>query len=435
MAQLLTIMPLLFLVFTWKGFVGTYFSPTGIMAGTWSIFLIARMLLVPSYKFSYGAGLIIDALIISFFFGEYVAFLARNISYGNKKAFWIGENALFKKSLEKKLRRAIIVLGTISLIGSAMYFIVFLKYFGAFANLFSAGWAIRGDLAQGLINAPFSIRVLALEAFPTLILSLVYWIYYEFKWFLTIPSLSILIMGIAQAGRAATLMMLITIFVATYWRDRLKRGKHVSKRVFKKIVLFSFLILVVFTAGEVYRAQNLGKFDVLNNQVAKTLKSYAFGAISGFSVYWDQYSTDSDMTLGVYDFSSLVELLGIKKLPTGYYGEYASISRKHDVVTNIYTLFRPVVEDFGIVGGMGYMFLMGLIIFVAFRMAMRGSLAALAFVLTSYTMLMYSVFAPLTQQNTMLLSFVMPSFILYVFSKEKHTPISPEERGVGVTTI
>jgi oligosaccharide repeat unit polymerase len=373
---------------------------------------------VPDFKFSYSTGFILDALIIFFFIGEFTVVVA-SIRFKKKKTNVNLQDAAGKKLFEKKLRRVIKVLGFISIVGSLMYFYVFYKYFGSLIKLFTAGWLIRSELAEGLITVPLIIRVMALMAYSALILSLVYWVYFKFKWFLTVPFVSMLIMGIAQAARAGTFMMLIMIFIAGYWRDKLNGVRHIGVRLFKRIALFSLTIIVIFTLGLAYREQNFN-IEFFNDRQLKTYNSYAFGSISGFSVFWDQYSLDTDLTLGLYSFSSLFELLGIKKLAAGFYDDYLFISNSGNEQTNVYTLFRSLIEDFSVPGAFIYMFILGVIFSYAFKYAIKGNMAALSLILISYTMIVYSVIAPLTQHNTILLSFVMPPLILWVISKNSH---------------
>jgi oligosaccharide repeat unit polymerase len=417
MEQIVTAMPLLLLFITWGRCIKTYFSPCGIMTGIWSIFLIIHLLIVPNYKFSYTAGFIIDVLIIFFFLGEFTIFIASNKFNRIKKGYSFTLKIVNGK-FEKRLRMIIIALGLISFIGSLLYFRVFYIHFGSFQNLFTAGWFIRQELGEGLINVPLSIRIMALTAYSNLVLSLIYWIYFKFRWFLTIPCICILLMGIAQAGRGGTYMMLITIFFAGYWRDKLYGTSHVGYKLFRRIVIFSISIIVIFTLGLAYREQSFGTELFLYQQI-DTYKSYACGAISAFSVFWDKHSLlDTDLTLGLYSFSSLFELLGIEKLPSGFYDEYLYISNINNEVTNNYTLFRPALEDFGL-SALAYMFLLGAVFSYVFRYASKGNTAALAFIIVAYTMLAFSIIAPLTQHNTILLGFIMPSFILHIITNER----------------
>lgn len=388
--------------------------------GTWSVFLIAHMLLAPDFKFSFATGLMIDLLIISFFSGEFVVVS----TWHNNRKFKVGsycsvvQKAEYRNKLEKKLSGAIILLSCISFIGALLYLYIFYNYFGSFIKLFTAGWLIREDMAEGLIMVPFFIRAMALTAYSALVLSLCYWIYFDFKWILTLPFISMLLMGVTQAARAGTFMMLIIIFIAAFWRDKLNGGSNIGFRLFKRVVKFTSLFLLVFALGLAYREQNFDQ-DFFGDQQLDTYKSYAFGAISAFSVFLDKYSLDADLTYGLYSFSSLFELLDIKKLPTGFYDEYLLISSVSNERTNVFTLFRSLIDDFGILGSIVYMFLMGAIFSYAFIRVIRGDIAALGFILMAYTMIVYSVIAPLTQHNTILLAFVMPSLVLYVITKNK----------------
>lgn len=415
MEQIFTILPLLLLLYTWGKLKKTFSSPASILISTWCIILFLQAFMAADFKFYYETGFILQILIISFFLGE--VFILANKKLSNKNIFW-GNSIVEKnkKIFHKRLLNTIILFNSVALFGSVLYFYVFYNYFGSILNLLTAGWAIRGVLADDLIQVPLIIRAMSLMSYTALIFCLCYWIRFGFKWFLIIPFLSMLIMNTAQAGRAGVLMMLISIFVAAYWRDKLNGDVATNYRFVKRIFKFTLVIMLFFSFGLAYREQN---FDISSFGYGQldSYRAYAFGAISGFAAFWKNYSISADLTYGIYSFSSLIELLGIRKLPTGFYDTYLSISDIGNDETNIYTMFRSVIDDFGVIGSVIYMFLMGSVMAFYYSHAIKGNLAALSFVIMSYTLLIYSVFAPLTQHNTILVAFILPPLIFVFFKK------------------
>ena len=418
MERIAAVLPLLLLLSSWKWCVNTYLSPSIIFLGTWSAFLTTHALFAPNYKFSYSAGFIIDMLIISFVIGEFTIVVASNRFRRLPKEISMRQSPLNSIVFKVRLRRIIVVLGIVSLVGSLMYFAIFINHFGSLIGLFTAGSLVRGQLAEGLISVPLYIRIIVLSAYSTLVLSLIYWIYFEFKWYLTIPFISMLLMGVAQAGRAATFMMLIIIFVAALWRDKVRCVKKIALRSFKRMIIITIIILVIFTLGMMQRTQNFNILSFNDGQMGE-YKSYSYGSISAFSAFWDQYSLHSDYRFGIYSFASLSELLGISKLPAGFYSEYVLISNTGGEVSNVFTLFRSLIDDFGVVGALIYMYALGAVIALVFQCGLKGNKAAIAFILVADTMLIYSVIAPITQHNTILLSFIVPSLILSVIGNIK----------------
>jgi len=420
--QIFTALPLLFIFVLWGKCLKTFFSPSCVITGTWSIFLLAHLLLAPDYKFSYEAGLVIDILIFAFFSGELIVnILTRNYFKNINK--YVRTEQLYDNKFKKRLKLTIIILGSISIIGSLLYFYIFYRHFGSFTNLFTAGWLIREEIGAGLISVPFAIRFITLIAYSVVLLSLVYWIRYGFKFFIMMPFVSILIMGITQAARAGTFMMLIIIFVASCWKDIFNGLRNVGFRFTKRVLFFSFIILSIFIVGLMYREQNF-TLDLIDNRQLKVFRIYAFGAISGFSEFIEAYNFESSLTLGLYSFSSLFELLGIQKLAFGFYDEYLFISNANDDYTNVYTIFRSLIEDFGIIGSIFYMFTLGCILAFYFKLAIKKNLPAIAFICIMYTLLVYSVIAPLTQHNSLLLSFIMPPLIISIITSKYKSKVN-----------
>ena len=377
----------------------------------WVTVLVAHPIIAPGFKFSYQAGIAIDLLILAFFIGEF-AVLGIDRPMAVDGGIRIHPKVWHAENFRIWLNRSIIALIGISFVGSLIYFYRFYLHFGSLGQLLTAGWAVRGALASGEIAVPLGVRIPALLAFSALNLSLCYWILFQFRWYLLLPVISMTIMGIAQAGRAATLMMLIMIFVAQYWKDKYQGKKAVGSRFLRRSILFALLILIVFVLGQSYRDQAVDMMSMIEGHTG-VYQAYLMGAISGFSEFWLRYSSGDDLKYGQYMFSALVQLLGISNLPLGYYDEYLGISWLNDAAVNIYTLFRNVVDDYGFSGALVFMFLLGMIFALVYRGACRGNVALLSVAIMAYTMIVYSIFAPLTQHNTILLSFAVPPLAIF----------------------
>lgn len=80
---------------------------------------------------------------------------------------------------------------------------------------------------------------------------------------------------------------------------------------------------------------------------------------TGFSNYnfdssWQDYYHDGNLTLGFSTFMAISRALGdVTPVPDGYYDEY--FQYKEILQTNIYTIYRGLIQDFGMVGALIYM--------------------------------------------------------------------------------
>lgn len=363
--------------------------------------------------FSAKAGLLIFSLILSFSVGEHARLLPNREKYIhdiNRSAF---ENIFEDQDFRKKLKWTVLIIGVVSIVGSLLYLFIFIRHFGSLLGLMTAGWAIREEIGTGGISVPLAIRMLFLLAYPAISLALIYWVIYGFRWFLLMPFLTILIFGAVQAARAGTFIVIIWIFIASFWKDIVKEGRISNVSLMKRIVLYPALILTIFMLGLMYREQNIGVMEDFLRYL-HIFNTYTFGAISAFSAFLDLHMTSASLTWGQYSFSSLFELLGISNLVFGYYDEYLVISHLHGDATNVYTMFRSLIEDFGMAGAHIYMFLLGAIASKVHSMTMKGSLPALSFSSIFYVLLVYSPIAPLTQHTSLLFCLFVPVLMIKI---------------------
>jgi oligosaccharide repeat unit polymerase len=154
----------------------------------------------------------------------------------------------------------------------------------------------------------------------------------------------------------------------------------------------------------------------------KSFRIYAVGAISSFSAFLDKYDSGTPLTWGRYSFASFAQMIGLHQFGSfGFYDDYLDISQTSNDYTNVYTIFRSLIEDFGIKGSILYMLTLGIITRMAYSCAVEGSLPALSFILGIYAMFVYSPIAPLTQHNSIIISWILPAFILSIITKNKKT--------------
>lgn len=426
MNHLFLIIPVFFIYILWGIYQKSFFSPTGVLFGTWLTFSTAHLILAPDYIFTLVSSVLITTFLFVFFIGEY---LGSKINPFRKKTI-ISQELLFsierKRKLETQLRKITIGISLVSLAGASIYFLIFVNHFGSISGLLSAGWLIREEMAIGAISVPLYVRSTALLSYSAILLSMVYWVRFGPRFFIILPFLSIFIMGIAQAARAGTFMIIIIIFISSCWRDLSTYQKYIGLIILKRIFLFTVFILLIFVAGLMFREQSF-YFSIDDFSKLLSFRLYALGAISSFSSFLDQHDFSAPLTWGRYSFASFFQLLGLYDFDSfGYYDDYLYISNTSNESTNIYTIFRSLIEDFGILGSFILMFLLGLISRIAFNSAIKGNLAALSFVISMYTMFVYSPIAPMTQHNSIIISWILPPIILFLLkiNTNKSTVVS-----------
>lgn len=168
------------------------------------------------------------------------------------------------------------------------------------------------------------------------------------------------------------------------------------------------------------RSQNLSFDSEIINQGLITFKAYLFGGIAGFTSYLRDYQLPglNDLGWGRYSFSSLYDLLGIQKNTLGIYTNYLRKSDADVMGINIFTAFRQFIDDFGILGTTFFMFLMGSISHVFFRKSIKGNFSAIAVMIVFYSFLVHTPFLTITVHNSILISAILPFFVLKFVKKK-----------------
>lgn len=431
METLFTILFLLLLFLLRKAFSKYFLSPTGILAATWIVILFLKLLWAPDFYFSAEAAVLICLFIFSFFCGDFLfAYASRDIPI--KPKFDYLASLKKDKRFQRRLLTAIGAIGIISIIGSILYLQYFINYFGSLLNVLGAGWLLRDALKE--IQVPLFVRLVLLLNYSGVILTILYGFLYRFHFLNILPYLSVLLMGVTQAGRAGTIMILFQIFIAVFWAAIIKQQTNDEKPEFKKInpdvrvmkkSLYLVLIVgVIFAAGELYKAQSA--LDQLDDKQLDTFKDYLFGGIAGFT-YNLQHPEFTELYWGRYSFSSLYNLLGIYKAELGIYTTFVPLSDRSFSMGNIFTSFRPLIDDFGVVGSVVFMFIFGIISSWVFMRSIVGSLAAISVCIVLYTYLFHTFLLPITVHNSILLSVVLPPIVIFLcklnLSSEVRMPI------------
>jgi oligosaccharide repeat unit polymerase len=428
MPYIISIFSLLIIFLIRKSFSQYYFSPTGFFTTTWITFLTLKLFIAPEYYFSIEASLYFVFFIFSFLVGElfmvlYLTTFTKSvlsksiINFDFSKQIEILSNPLKIKLFEN----IILVFGILSLIGSVLYVSLFISYFGSINNLLSAGWAVRGVLEE--ISIPIFIRVILLIAYSSIILTLTFFIiHHKYKFHFIFSYISILIMGITQAGRAGFMMVLFQVFIATYWRVLFENISNDKKRYSffsspeYKLIISSFRLIFsvgfIFIAGDMLRAQNFSFDTAILLQGIISFKSYLFGGIAGFTTYLNGYDSN-DLGWGRFTFSSLYDMLGIHKNELGIYTDYLRISSLDaNLDTNIFTAFRQLMDDFGFFGTFVFMFFSGVVSNYFFMKAVKGDISSIGFLIVFYTFIFHSPLLAISVHTSVLISIIIPFFII-----------------------
>lgn len=129
-----------------------------------------------------------------------------------------------------------------------------------------------------------------------------------------------------------------------------------SRRPFGRAIATAVALAVMFALLFAAMCVRVGDFSA---ETVATVKEkfveYAFGSVEAFDVWLTKYYSHGVYGFGVNTFMAPFALLGIADRQQGVYGFIQGAS------SNVFSVYRGVIADFGIYGGLLFMLLLGFI--------------------------------------------------------------------------
>jgi oligosaccharide repeat unit polymerase len=214
----------------------------------------------------------------------------------------------------------------------------------------------------------------------------------RYKWrFLGIVSfLPSVAVTLLQTTKAAMLFAFV-LWLSSYFSARLRKGKLA---VFTKKHL-AIAIGVGGTVTALFIGVSLARMAstdlALLNVVYLKLTTAALGHMSVFSQYLTSYlDAPFSPTLGKVTFGGPLEMLGYGRRLPGLFDTFIELVAGE--TTNIYTGFRPLIDDFTIAGALIVLALVGMIGGVGFRLVAAGRWSAVPLLIISYLTIFWTPF-------------------------------------------
>jgi oligosaccharide repeat unit polymerase len=387
------------------------FRPAGLIAAMWAAALLGQELLVPDFVFAHEAGWTILLVVGCFIAGDFwVMYQVRR--YG---PIALGSGVV----PVRRMKIATIACGAFAVVGASWQFALYARHIGGVGELLSAGGAVRALWAEHEISIPFAARVLASFGHAGVVLALTAWSRIGRRWWMALPFLGVIIFSVSLMGRAGLLMMAVGCFLITYYRDVTDDSRDADRRLFRRLLPACAIVAVIFGAGELIRAAD----DVEVGIEARTFASYAFGGPAALSAWLRPARLGSELAWGAQSFDSIAGILGVKEQVTGIYDDYAQLSVRRDDLGNVYTVVRPLLEDFGLLGACVFMLALGAMAGLVFERMRAGSLAARALMLSLGLYIVFTVITPLSVFNSWILSAITPPLVL---ARQNVNQLAPE---------
>lgn len=219
-----------------------------------------------------------------------------------------------------------------------------------------------GESTGGLLSKLLGINSLACPFVGGLL-----YLGYPKKHFLSyIALLPAILSGLSQGakmGIISSLFMWIIGYLISAQLFNIKIKFNLKKFLIISIVFIAFIMLM-----GVVMVFRIGEFNetAINDVIGKSV-SYILAHLPAFDIWYsNQHESVGSYTMGAKLLYGISNILGILKREDGVYSEMTVVSIDGDV-TNVYTVFRFFVEDFGTIGSIFFLFILGMIIRTIFE--------------------------------------------------------------------
>jgi oligosaccharide repeat unit polymerase len=200
-----------------------------------------------------------------------------------------------------------------------------------------------------------------------------------------LPAIAVTIL---QTAKAATLIAM-TLWFSCYFATRLRQGRlsvFTRAHIIAATIVGSIVAVFFFAIG----LARLATTDVaLLNIVYVKLATAAFGHMTVFSHWLSEYASSSVApTLGAVTFAGPLELLGYGHRIPGLFENFVDLAIGD--TSNVFTGFRPLIQDFTIGGALVVLSLVGLVGGAGFRMVAAGKWSAVPLLLIAYVTIFWT---------------------------------------------
>jgi oligosaccharide repeat unit polymerase len=171
------------------------------------------------------------------------------------------------------------------------------------------------------------------------------------------------------------LFLFVALFVSGILVTRMFAGRMylIDRATIKAFLLAAAVVIPLTLISFLSRGVSANDGSFLTAELGKYALSYAFGHLYAFSD-WFSFHTGLAATLrypndptgyGFYTLMPVFRALGsTREVPMGTYDDYFTYGSI--LVTNIFTIYRGLITDFGMVGALVYTFVSGFAIHLSF---------------------------------------------------------------------
>ncbi|HFR4093441.1 TPA: O-antigen polymerase, partial [Streptococcus suis] len=325
----------------------------------------------------------------------------------------VDKNNIIMPNISWTLLLIFIILSLIGFVLSAMKYGVSLNVFSDFNSLQNASHTISVQRYSGA-SARMSILEQILNSFIYVLplcggYSLLYADTYKKQLLIALTAVPSVLFMLLTSAKLALVAYMILFFVS-YYVSYLYIKKTFIKINFKKVfqaLITGFALYQLFYLSFILR---VGTNSAITGKIIVTrLGIYAFGHIQAFDVWIPKYlSSNAVYGLGGNTFLAFSSLLGFMDKIQGVY-EFISESP-----TNVFTQFRALITDFGLLFGLFIILLLGVLLNYLNENLIISTSRAFVFQQVLYISILFYLFYFIVSPWTYL-TFILAFVIFYFY--------------------
>jgi len=220
--------------------------------------------------------------------------------------------------------------------------------------------------------------------------------------------LPLLIFSVIYTSRSV-LLYGIVMFVSSWFLSQSFIGTEKKFQVqFKWIFIAISGALGLFLLFIVSQGLRMGINEIslsTFDRLFSYLRVWFAGNISSFCMWYDQPNVSPLYSYGSYTFAGISEIAGFGMRVPGMYTNSYDVSGKLEV-TNIYTIFRFLIDDFGWIGAFVFCIILGLICKYFYNKLLQGSFIGLSILAGLFSGLIFSPIASIWAYNSILFAWI-----------------------------
>lgn len=224
-----------------------------------------------------------------------------------------------------------------------------------------------------------------------------------------VPGLFYAAITVAKAGLIfATIFWFSAYFSASFYKYGLK-FKFLTARACLVLVtlLVALILFFIYLQGFRYGYKDLSNLE----EMLQRMDSYFFASLPPLSSWIDNNNLlESRLGLGRWSLAGVYDFVGLEKREPGLYRDVITIGAYQ---SNVYSIFRGLIQDFSFLGAAFVIMLAGVIAGKYFKILSAGNMSGLILLPAIYSQIFWSPIVSIFNYNSVLMAF--GGFAVYIF--------------------